>query len=132
MNDRKIKAVTETFKMIDYRTTSGVILIRLLNDGETYFVNITKEPSCSCSDSFEKKQRCKHIHHALMKIIRVDEGVEDKQEYTIEEIKSFRNKFLGLDHGYERYIHHTHREEKEAHGCCNSLFDVVYRFFFGI
>lgn len=103
MNNRKEKGITSNFKMEDYYVRDDLIYVKVLSSSNSYNVNITKNPSCTCQDFTFRKKKCKHIYYVLMKVLRISEELEDKNKYTDEEIKDMGKTFLSLDHGYNRY-----------------------------
>ena len=60
--------------------------------GNIYNITIKDTPMCTCPDYVKRGNRCKHIYFVLVKIMRVSEINQEKDEYTKKDlVKMFNN-----------------------------------------
>lgn len=56
--------------------------------GNVYSVQIKNKPECSCPDHQTRHRRCKHIYFILIRVMKVTQDNEDKEEFTDSDLET--------------------------------------------
>ena len=59
--------------------------------GNVYTVTINNTPICTCPDFMTRHKRCKHIYFVLIKIMHIEEDMEDSKKYSNEDLTDMFN-----------------------------------------
>jgi len=94
---RKMRGVNQKIYLIDILpiTSDNMREFAVMGStGNLYNVTIKDIPECTCPDYQTRHARCKHIYFILIRIMKVSEKCEDKENFTTANLRNMFAKQL--------------------------------------